>query len=60
MLKYIETVNGPIKPEALGKTMMHEHCLISQPDAYRTVSGEDPEYVAFFNAKITLENRSQI
>ena len=60
MLKYIETVNGPIKPEELGKTMMHEHCLISQPDAYRAVSGEDPEYVAFLNSKITMENRSQI
>ena len=60
MLKYIETVNGPIAPEKLGKTMMHEHCLISQPDAYRAVNGEDPDYIAFLNSKIDMLNRSQI
>lgn len=56
----IQTVKGPIAPEKLGKTMMHEHCLISQPDAYRIVEGSDQEYIDFLNSPVTIENRSRV
>lgn len=57
---YIQTVKGPIDPETIGKTLMHEHCLISQPDAYRKIEGGDPEFTAFLNSPVTLENRSRV
>lgn len=56
----IQTVKGPISSDKVGKTMMHEHCLISQPDAYRIVDGSDPEYTAFLNSPVTIENRSRV
>ncbi len=59
-MKTIQTVNGPISPAQLGKTLMHEHCIVKQPEAYRTLESDDPEYVAFINSKVTMENRSQI
>jgi len=59
-MRFIQTVNGKIAPEHLGKTMMHEHCLIIQPDSYRTIEGADPAYIDFLNSKISLENRWKI
>ena len=59
-MKQIQTVCGPVSPEDLGTTLMHEHCLVSQPDAYRAVSGEDPSYLAFLDAPVDRTNRGKI
>lgn len=56
----IQTVKGPISPEQLGITMMHEHCLIDQVDAYMDVDDSDPEYAAFLKSPITPENRARV
>ena len=56
----IETVKGPIPSEKLGKTMMHEHCLVAQVDAYMKVDGDDPEYAEFLNSPLTPENRGRV
>lgn len=32
----INTVTGPISPDALGFTLMHEHVMVSAPNLYRT------------------------
>ena len=59
-MKQIQTVTGPISAEQLGKTMMHEHCLVQQPQAYRSVNDIDPSYAAFLDSKITPQNRSKV
>jgi phosphotriesterase-related protein len=49
----IQTVLGPIEPEALGRTLMHEHVLCDiRPPATRTDNDLGPE--------ITIENTWQI
>ncbi len=60
MAGYIETVLGPIRPEELGITMMHEHCLIVQPDSYMDLAGMEGEKFAFLHEPVTMENRAKV
>jgi phosphotriesterase-related protein len=59
-MKYIQTVKGKISPDQLGKTLMHEHCRCIQPNAYRKIESGDPEFVAFLNSRVSIENRGKI
>lgn len=49
----VQTVLGPIDPDRLGVTMMHEHVLASAP--HIAVPPEDPEARAIFDAPLDLE-----
>ena len=48
----IETLLGPIEPEAMGVTYAHEH-LLTRPPLWRIA--EDPDYVLDSKAKALAE-----
>lgn len=59
-MKHIETVLGPINEDQLGKTLMHEHCLVKAIDAYTEVEDADEEYKAFLQSDLTAEIRGKV
>lgn len=58
-MSYINTVLGPIAPEQLGITMMHEHLLWNQEVYQKEIDPEKPEE-AFLARKICLEDLCKI
>ena len=58
-MSYIETVLGPISPEELGVTMMHEHLIWDQSFYQAPIDPNTPEGV-FLNSRIVPENMHKI
>lgn len=58
-MSHINTVLGPIAPEQLGITMMHEHLLWNQEVYQKEIDPEKPEE-AFLARKICLEDLCKI
>lgn len=58
-MSHIETVLGPISPDKLGVTMMHEHLIWNQEVYQKPVKEGTPECV-FVNSSIVPENMYKI
>lgn len=52
-MSHVQTVLGPIAPDRLGVTMMHEHVLATAP--HIAVPPDEPEARAIFEAPLDLE-----
>jgi phosphotriesterase-related protein len=42
-MSQVNTVRGPVRPEALGRTLMHEHIFVLSPEIEKTVAEWDEE-----------------